>query len=368
MSKTFYIKDNYFQNYISDYFKNINWKKSKNFYSTFNHNTKDKLCYKCKYTNRFISLNPLDNKGSIYNDFSDKSYVVNFFRFKNKYDLSLYKPKFKLNKYWLFKPNISMRQIGILITDKYNDVLHHINKYKQFKSWVGMTYISNPLLYKSKKMHLRVYVLLVKNKKIFRCYLYNSGYMYIADSLYQLSDYNNPKIHITTSCNNKEFPYQFDNYYGAGIFKNKVLPQIKKIVYDTVDKYSHTFICPNENIDNFTCYKQLGYDIILDNNYKAYLLEINTGNIGMASNDIKGNCLSNKPSLHTPQFKNRYISNVLNLLFNKKFENFTLILKKKNITIIENFSFYIKKYNNFIPVLFIILFIYLYKLYKLYYL
>ena len=49
-----------------------------------------------------------------------------------------------------------------------------------------MTYISNLLLYKSKKMHLRVYALLVKNKKFFKCYMYNDGYMYIADNKYEL--------------------------------------------------------------------------------------------------------------------------------------------------------------------------------------
>lgn len=357
MSKKFYVQDNYFDKYMSKYFNDINWKRSKKFNSTFNHNTKENLCNKCKYTNRFISLNPLDNKGSIYNDFSKKSYVVNFFRFDNKNDLSIYKHLFEPNKYWLFKPEISRRQLGILITDNYNDVLIHLNNNKQFKSWVGMTYISNPLLYKSKKMHLRVYVLLIKNKNFFRCYMYNNGYMYIADNKYKLSDYNNPKIHITTSCNNKEFPYEFDNYYGNDIFKKKIFPQLREIVYDTVNKYSHTFICPNESMNNFTCYKQLGYDILLDENFKAYLLEINTGNIGMASYDKEGNCVSNKPSLHTPKFKKKYIFNVLNLLFDKEFENFTLILKKK-ITRQENFTLSIKNYNNF-PNLFFIFIIFI---------
>ena len=329
MDNTFYVRDGYFNKHISKYFNDINWEESKNFYSKFNHTTNRKLCDKCKYTNRFITLNPLDNKGKIYKDFSDKSYIAKFFRFRNKEDLSLYKYLFKLNKYWLIKPEKSYRQIGITITDKYDDVLTHMDKYKQFKSWVGMTYISNPLLYKSKKMHLRVYVLLVKNKNFFRCYLYNNGYMYIADYKYKLSDYNNTRIHITTSCNNKEFPNEFDKYYGNGIFKNKIFPQLKEIVYDTINKYSDTFICPNESTNNFTCYKQLGYDILLDDNFKAYLLEINTGTIGMASYDKAGNCLSDKPSLQTPKFNWKFISNVLNILFNNKFENFTLILKKK---------------------------------------
>ena len=364
MNKTFYVQDNYFNKHISKYFNEIDWKKSKNFYSTFNHNTKEKLCDKCKYTNRFISLNPLDNKGAIYNDFSNRPYIAKFFRFKNKDDLSFNKHLFKLNKFWLIKPEISRRQIGILITDKYKDVLTHIDDYKQFNSWVGMAYISNPLLYKSKKMHLRVYVLLVKNKNFFKCYIYNDGYMYIADSNYELSDYNNTKIHITTSCNNKEFPSEFDNYYGNGIFKNEIFPQLKKIVYDTVNKYSHTFICPNESMNNFTCYKQLGYDILIDDNFKAYLLEINTGNIGMATYDKEGNCLSEKPSLHTHKFKKKYISNVLNLLFNRKFENFTLIIKKK-ISIYENFTFFMKKYNNFLNLFLLhIIFVWLILNYK----
>ena len=216
MDNTYYINDGYFSNILKNYFNNKNWnrvlkKNSRN--CTFNHTNFEKKCTDCTYTNRFKSLKVLDHKGNLYKKMQDKSYITNYFVFNSVKGLNKYKKLFDNKKYWLIKPELGMRQEGIAISNKYSDIINHITKYKKDRKWVCMEYIANPMLYKGKKTHFRVYVLIIKREDGFECYLYKKGYMYIADEKYKLKDFTNPNIHITTSCNNQEFPKKFNELF-----------------------------------------------------------------------------------------------------------------------------------------------------------
>ena len=64
-------------------------------------------------------------------------------------------------------------------------------------------------------------------------------------------------------------------HYLLPIFKTKILPKIEQIVKETVDVVSDKIMCPNI-VEDYKCYKMIGYDILGDKNYNLYLAEINT--------------------------------------------------------------------------------------------
>ena len=218
----------------------------------------------------FTNLKTIGAKGSLYNMLAHKPYLPDYFTFNTK-GFNTLKSKFNNNTYWLIKPNKSMKQQGIIISNHFNKIKTHITN-SIFNDWVAQRYIHNPLLYNGKKLHLRVYVLIVKRQYKFESYLYKKGYIYVANSNYKFSHFYKNSIHITSSCNYQEFPTQFNNYYGKNKFQKVVYPQLKNIVYDTIVNIYKDTKWPNRFIDDYVCYKQLGYDIILDENFNAYIM------------------------------------------------------------------------------------------------
>ena len=177
MNNTYYINDGYFNSILNNYFNNKKWiqvSKDKSNNCTFNHTNREEKCSKCLFTNRFKSLKILDNKGNLYKTMQGKPYITNYFVFNNINELYKHKNLFNNDKYWLVKPQIGMRQQGIVITNKYSEIVNHVNKYRKGKQWVCMEYIANPMLYNGKKSHFRVYVLIVKRQHSFECYLFKN--------------------------------------------------------------------------------------------------------------------------------------------------------------------------------------------------
>jgi hypothetical protein len=383
--KEYYSNDYYFNDIIDKYFKQNNgWMKilhrnekcnSTNCNDLAFHHRERQLCSTCTVSNGFIDTSSLGNKKKMYENMliwnkthGHKSHNISYlpitYSFINTefHNGSL---KNKLSgifggKYWIIKPEYGMRQEGITIIKSYSELKNAINKYPVYKAWVIQEYIHKPLLYKNKKYHFRIYAIILKSHTVFETYLYPKGYMYIADDEYNINDLNNPDRHITSSCNNKEFPVEYDKYYGKNEFNNILMPQIRKMVHDTTDATYKYMMCANVGKGKL-CYKMIAYDIIPDSNKKLYLMEVNARVIGMSSEDLPGNCKSKNPSLQTVEFKTELMTNILNTVLKNNTNDiiFEKVLQK-HLNSNTNFTL-LQKY--YLIILFIILFI-LFKIIK----
>jgi hypothetical protein len=171
---------------------------------------------------------------------------------------------------------------GIQIFNNLDDVYDYVSKDKE-SSYIMQQYITNPLLLDKKKFDIRVHVLLDKDYNI-----YINKYAVMRKTK---SDYNNnftgdweidKFIHITNYSVQKDAIGNKEEILGISqmleLFSDKELTsQVVKIVKTLLLQVKGrlkpwTF---SDSTSKINCYEMLGFDILLDENYKAWLLEVN---------------------------------------------------------------------------------------------
>jgi tubulin---tyrosine ligase len=153
-------------------------------------------------------------------------------------------------------------------------------------------YISNPLLINRRKFDIRIFTLLTcYNQGYTKGYYYNEGYLRTSCKEFSLEDLGNSMIHLTNDAVQKydedygkyelanklsydEFQKYLDaNYEHLSIdFRRDLLPQIRLIITDTM-KAAYGKIDPYKRENTFEI---MGYDFMIDEDFKIYLIEINT--------------------------------------------------------------------------------------------
>jgi hypothetical protein len=228
-----------------------------------------------------------------------------------------------IHKYpmWIIKPTHSFHQKGITIIKNYNEIKNWINKYNTQK-WVLQKYISNPFLVNNKKFNLRIYVVINKNKNNIDCFIYNKGVLYTSIKDYNLKS-NNLKRHLSGS--GKDGQIIFDNNIPL---YNKIWYKMKDLVINCIVPIIPLVECPN---DNDRCYKLLGVDILVDDNYNIFLCEVNARLIG---------CPAHAQQQFKDLFYNMY-TDILNEVYFGKSNGLDLAYSTKTI------NYFIKNYKWF---------------------
>jgi hypothetical protein len=189
----------------------------------------------------------------------------------------------------ILKKNNSEKQKGVIIINSkeeyYNakEKLHKLEleraKIKKVKPSYDMMiskYITNSLLIKEKKFHLRVYFLLSVISGITCCTVIHNKYLILTAKLpYIASDYLNDEIHLTGFHNTdklynypedlqKEYPDHFITIENNLNKCNKVIAMALSIA--NIQHYS----------ESYAGYHIYGLDIMITDDYHPYLLEINS--------------------------------------------------------------------------------------------
>ena len=162
--------------------------------------------------------------------------------------------------------------------------LLYIDKYPD---GVSMTkYITNPMLYEGRKMHIRAYMLLTMINNKFNSYLFNIMEIFTAKHKYKNEDWNNNNIHDT----------HFKNSGIMAVFR----PEIFKKLTPSIDNAKYNIILENikENIKYISkialsniyqysgsknAYEVFGIDILIKDDLNVFIMEINgkfTGYVG----------------------------------------------------------------------------------------
>lgn len=204
-------------------------------------------------------------------------------------DYSIFVEEFKKhpNSWWIMKPSSKARGIGIFI----------VTRLSQLKKWskeshsvprdqyVISRYIDDPLLVGGKKFDLRLYVLVLSFSPL-RAFLYREGFGRFCNAKYtnDLTELDNMYIHLTNVSIQKHGEDYNESHGGKWNIRNMLLFLEATRGKEAVDKMWQNikFImiqslkaCQNSMINDKHCFECYGYDIIIDDNLKPWLIEVN---------------------------------------------------------------------------------------------
>ena len=162
-----------------------------------------------------------------------------------------------------------------------------------FNEIIIQKYLDNPLLYKKRKFDIRCFVLVDSNLNVFFC---REGHLKGSSELYDINN-TNKFIHITNYSFQKKSlkfeQYEYGNEMSYSDFKlfmkeeniplenfNKMIEQMKYLVKISFKSVGNKLL----RITPVLCFEIFGYDFILDNDFRPWILEINNNpGLGISS-------------------------------------------------------------------------------------
>jgi len=207
-----------------------------------------------------------------------------------------YKYLFKTGKIWIFKAIYSMGGENIIILKTFDDFKKYIHtvlkkkshlykklNYKKYNTmreiiknkytieWVLQEYINNPLLIDKKKFHLRIHYIYDKSNN--KNYLYDTSEVFTAKSKYETNDYLNKDIHDTHFTSTDKY-YYFPKDFITIIGQHKVDSINKQLIelFKGVSRCLKTTCYPESE----NCFHIFGADVMITDDYKVKLIEINS--------------------------------------------------------------------------------------------
>ena len=224
-------------------------------------------------------------------NFGEKIFDFHPETFNIPVDLDLLKKRMYQSKTaWIVKPPTGFAGKGIRVVSKSNQI-------GDVKSTVTVQqYLMNPFLIKGLKFDIRLYVLLTSIDPL-KIYLYNDGLVRFATDPFSTKeeDLGNNFIHITNSNlnkGNKVFTYgeDSDEFDGHKWSFKTLLKYLEYEGHDCSELWRNlksialkTILCGREDMINafkdvksdYNCFKLLGFDVMLDEALKPWLLEVN---------------------------------------------------------------------------------------------
>ena len=211
---------------------------------------------------------------------------------------------FKPGKIYIFKPVSGMAGQGIKIVSNFRDLdkymmeiisknKHNWNKYNQsiditknairakepLRVWVLQEYIMNPLLFtengKNYKYHIRHFYLYQPGNN--PSYFKNTGKIALAKKPYVNGDWGNPDIHDTHFHGNSNYSWPEST--------NLTSAQLQTINEQIHDFYTYLDSAINAGCyaESKYCYELFGIDLMITQDYKLKVLEVNAG-LGLGTN------------------------------------------------------------------------------------
>ncbi|XP_047537789.1 tubulin monoglutamylase TTLL4-like isoform X8 [Vanessa atalanta] len=195
------------------------------------------------------------------------------------------------NERWIIKPPASARGTGIKVVSRWTQI-------PKKKPVVVQRYVSKPYLINGSKFDLRLYVLVTSVHPL-RIYLYKDGLARFASVKYndELSSLNDRYMHLTNySINRLSKNYTPNEDFAAceghkwtlqtlfqylkteqNVDINALWESIKDLVIKTIiaGEASISSLTKANITSRYNCYELFGIDVLLDEDLKPWLLEVN---------------------------------------------------------------------------------------------
>ena len=272
-------------------------------YRKFKKNINNVVNNKYQKINRFYNYNEYVSKSLLYINYKpfhdkfpdDYNYMLETYSYpKEKQEIIEKFSKYSLkndNDVWMIKPTMGSLGLKISILTNYSDI--------KLKNYLITKYLYNPHLIKGYKYDLRFHGL-VSTIKPLKLYLYNEGLVRLASEKYNfsVSDPHNKYSFLTNLFINKKnkkkfiYPKNMKNMEDSNLWNLDTFQKYcarnninyEKLYSEVGDIFIKMMITVREKIiDNIektnlqysNFYHLIGFDIILDENLKPYLLETN---------------------------------------------------------------------------------------------
>ena len=238
-------------------------------------------------TNANINNKSLYNNSNIYKD----SININLNNSGSDVELKLEE---NLNNSSEIINNINLNSINSVKNKKYINIKKKIySRITCFNEIIVQKYLDNPLLYKKRKFDIRCFVLVDSNLNVFFC---REGHLKGSSELYDINN-TNKFIHITNHSLQKKSlkfeQYEYGNEMSYSDFKSfmqeenisiekfhKMIEQMKYLVKISFKSVGNKLL----RINPVLCFEIFGYDFILDNDFRPWILEINNNpGLGISS-------------------------------------------------------------------------------------
>ena len=212
----------------------------------------------------------------------------NFQNFQSKFSEVL---ETRSERLWIVKPGENTnRGTGIKLCNSIESVSEVLRSQKEGRTYIVQKYIEQPFLVHKRKFDIRCFALLTSFNNNIQGYFYPEGYIRTSSKEFSTKSFNR-FIHLTNDAvqkNSEEYGKfepgnkisysDFQTYLSSDPATSKVQfdrdlnSQIRAIIADTM-KASFQIIDPNRKLHSF---ELLGYDFMIDQQLKVWLIEVNT--------------------------------------------------------------------------------------------
>ncbi|CAX63960.1 tubulin--tyrosine ligase [Plasmodium falciparum NF54] len=207
--------------------------------------------------------------------------------------------KKKSNRIWIMKPIGKSQGKGIFLFDKISQIkdwnsYQNKNKINDDKDkekekpeqYIVQEYISNPLLIGGKKFDIRLYVLILSYYPL-TIYIYRSGFARFSHTYFknEKTNMNDVTMHLTNVSIQKNAEGYDDTVGGKWFVRELFLYMISRYGYENItiliknieECIIQSFLAVHKIIINDKhCFELYGFDILIDNNLKPWLIEVNS--------------------------------------------------------------------------------------------
>ncbi|KHN86328.1 putative tubulin polyglutamylase TTLL9, partial [Toxocara canis] len=193
--------------------------------------------------------------------------------------------KYPPDTIWIMKPVAGAQGKGIFLFRKLKD----ITEWKKGANssdpqpYLVQSYISRPYLVASKKFDIRIYVLVTSFRPL-RAWLHREGFARFSHSRYSLNSVEDAYVHLTNVAVAKTAP-DYDPQRGLKWNVHKLRRYLTAMhginaIEKLMDELGWIIICSLRSVQHLViqdthCFELYGYDILLDEKLKPWLLEVN---------------------------------------------------------------------------------------------
>ena len=197
-------------------------------------------------------------------------------------------PQYKLNgtkNIWVLKPSTLSRGRGIQCVNNLKSVFDCLNQ-ENINGLVVQKYIENPLLIYGKKFDIRQWVLLTSLRPL-TIWLWDDPYLRFSAEEYNIDNFSNIYSHLTNNCIAKySKKYNSNNKIEGDMwdvpqFRNYLVETLQKDIWPTIkEQILNIVLCAFDSVKNEIRYREnsfelFGFDIMFDDEWNAYLIEVN---------------------------------------------------------------------------------------------
>lgn len=207
-----------------------------------------------------------------YDKYIPQSFVIDDYN-----DMRELNKQHKDGNIYMVKKNLQ-RQEGNLITTDINFILEKANDENYV---VCQELLQNPYIVNSRKINIRVYLLITIHNNKVHFYIYNNGFMYYTPEYFEkgsvdkdkniTTGYIDRQVYVDNPLTTQDF-YQHIGNHDASIIQNNIIKMFKALK----DTYSDVLIKKNKNIPGYK-FNIYGTDVAPNDQLETILIEINKG-------------------------------------------------------------------------------------------